>query len=227
MRSIALVAVLTLMTPASAHGRLFWQTYGATVAAPGDGGAGCAWNMNQDYFVPRHCDTGRYGLFSACKTAHSISPACKSLHPVYAGYCTPYGSWHYKRRDHVYKKYCGCTPWSHVYGKWHLDRCCKPMCLPLHGNGCGQGCSSEPACDAGAWYGGIETQHPLCLCNVEPIGGETLGSIAALASGAVLSSGSAVPAPTANTPATLPPKLNLTPTAGAGGSGGLPAPFND
>ena len=138
MRSISLIAALTLLTPAVAQGRLFWQTYGATVAAPG---GGCAWNMNQDYFVPRHCDTGRYGLFSECKSAHTLSPACKSLHPIYAGYCTPYGSWHYKRRDHVYSKYCGCTPWSHAYGKWRLDKYFKPCCLFHHGVGCrGKGC---------------------------------------------------------------------------------------
>jgi len=229
MRLFALFAAMTLLTPAAAHGRLFWQTYGATVAAPGDR-AGCAWNLNQDYFVPRHCSTGRYDLFSPCKKSHTLSPACKNLHPIYAGYCTPYGSWHYKRRDHVYKTYCGCTPWSDVYGPWHLQKCCKPLHWKHLGGGRQGGCCSTSIDGEGSYVSVYESMQPLMLpdslCNVEPMGGELLGSIAALTSGP-MASGGAAPAPmpaATNVAPTLPPKLNLTPTAGA--SGGLPAPFN-
>jgi hypothetical protein len=218
MRNIALLAAV-LLTPAAAHARLFWQTYGATVAADG-----CAWNLNQDYFVPRHCDSGRYGLFSACKTARTISPACKNLHPIYCGYCTPYGSCHYKWRDHVYKTFCGCTPLKYKRGPWHLENCLK---LPLiHGH--------SPTCGHAAWgFAPLPAMVELAcapvnpeafyLCNVEPMGGEILGSIAALATGAAGSSAATVAAPPAAA-RPLPPKLNLTPTANPGG--GLPAPFN-
>ena len=89
-----------------AEGRLFYQTYGATVAAPG---GCCAWNVNQDYFVPRYCESGRYGLLSSCKTSHTTSAACRRDHPIYHGYCSPYGSCHYCWRNHVYKAHCGCT----------------------------------------------------------------------------------------------------------------------
>jgi hypothetical protein len=234
MRLFALIAAITLLCPPAAQGRLFWQTYGATVAAPGEYGHGCAWNMNQDYFVPRHCDSGRYDLFSPCKKSHYLSPACKNLHPIYSGYCTPYGACRYKWRDHVYKTYCGCTPWSHTYGPWRLGKCCKP--LPSMGGDCGcQGaCSADSApCDAG-YLGGHEAHQPQWLCNVEPMGGETLGSISALTVGIAGAGGMSAAAPmpggmapsgaAANTAPALPPKLNLTPTAGAGG--GLPAPFN-
>ncbi|HEX6962874.1 MAG TPA: hypothetical protein VF175_13475 [Lacipirellula sp.] len=219
MRTIALASLLTLLTPAAAHARLFWQTYGATVSTAD----GCHWNINQDYFVPRHCHSGRYGLFSACKQDHGISAACKNLHPLYHGYCTPYGACRYRWRDHVYKTYCGCTPLKHVFGPWHLEKCDKhPLVLRHVSSGC-NACGAagdvlapgretlfvEPACD---WY-----------CNVEPFGGETLGSIAAIAAG----SGGAAAAPAAPVAAAqpMPPKLNLTPAA-APSSGGLPAPFN-
>jgi hypothetical protein len=103
-----------------AEARLFWQTYGATV--PADGGCGCSWNVNQDYFVPRTCANGQYGLFSACKCSHYLSPACKYLSPIYTGYCTPYSSCHYRRKDCVYKERCGCTPLKCEYGPWHLQK---------------------------------------------------------------------------------------------------------
>ena len=107
MRRAALAAVLaTLLCAPIAEGRLFYQTYGATVAAPG---GSCAWNVNQDYFVPRHCDSGRYGLLSSCKTSHTTSAACRRGHPIYHGYCSPFGVCHYLWRDHVYQAHCGCT----------------------------------------------------------------------------------------------------------------------
>lgn len=104
MRCAAIAAVLASMHCASvAEGRLFYQTYGAAVAAPG---GSCAWNVNQDYFVPRHCDSGRYGLFSSCKTSHTSSAACRRGHPIYHGYCSPFGACHYLWRNHVYKAHC-------------------------------------------------------------------------------------------------------------------------
>jgi hypothetical protein len=222
MRSLTLfVSLATLLTPAAADARLFWQTYGATVATD----AGCAWNLNQDYFVPRYCDSGRYGLFSACKTAHTRSAACKNLHPVYCGYCTPYGSCRYKWRDHVYKTYCGCTPLRHEYGPWHLEKCGKHPLVLRH---------STPTCSRARGLGAevlagemaFELAEPqgLWLCNVEPFGGETLGSIPAIASGATSSGAAAVAATPAASAPQLPPQLNLMPTSTTGG--GIPAPFN-
>ena len=88
------------------HGRLFRQTYGAV--APG--GDGTTWNVNQDYFVPRTPTSTRYGLFSSCKTSCTTSPACRKCHPIYGGYCSPYGALHYCFRNHVYGKHCGTSP---------------------------------------------------------------------------------------------------------------------
>jgi hypothetical protein len=226
MRLTALLAALAMMlTTATAQARLFWQTYGSTVAAePCDGG--CAWNINQDYFVPRHCDTGRYDLFSPCKTAHTRSPACKHLHPVYAGYCTPYSACRYRWRDHVYKAYCGCTPLRCEYGPWHLEKCRKHSLVLRDGDcGCGPvGCGSmtglpderyalalEPVLDAAA------------LCNVEAFGGVLLGNVAAIPAGTAGSGNTATglnaaaqmmsqPAatPASSTPAIL-PKIGVSP----------------
>jgi len=228
MRSILLLAMLTASLPAStAHGRLFWQTYGATIAAEG----GCVWNINQDYFVPRRCDTGRYDLFSACKSVHSISAACKRLHPIYEGFCTPYGPCRYHWRDHVYKTHCGCTPLRHVYGPWRLDECRKHSLVLRHGPAgragglCGAHEGLAPSDFAAP---GLIHYEPKWLCNVEPFGGETLGSIAALASGA----GGSVPTvsgvslgaggATSSGPSTL-PTLGVTPAAVGGG---LPGSIN-
>jgi hypothetical protein len=221
LRSLILPVVLALVAACGrAEARLFWQTYGAT-AATADG-CGCAWNVNQDYFVPRHCHTGRYGLFSACKSAHTISPACKNLHPVYAGYCTPYGSCRYKWRDHVYRTYCGCGPLKNHLAAWHLRPCGKhPLVLKhvSHEAGC---CSGEPT-GAGqgfpTMYGELRSS---CLCNVEPFGGEILGSISALTS-ASTAAPPAVPASAATVQRAL-PQLNLSPNATPGSS--LPPPFN-
>jgi hypothetical protein len=186
MRSLALLAVAAMLAVShAAHARLFWQTYGATVASPD--GCGCAWNVNSDYFVPRHCDSCRYDLFSPCKTAHGVSPACKSLHPVHSGYCTPYGECRYRWRDHVYKKYCGCTPLKHTHGPWRLDKCRK------HGLGpCGSACSSGRAAGVSTLVGDSyeSLAYPAwndangdLLPNVESFAGETLGTILALPGG--------------------------------------------
>ena len=54
MRAFVYLAAFALpLAPATLNARLFWQTYGATVATT-DGCGGCAWNINQDYLVPRH-----------------------------------------------------------------------------------------------------------------------------------------------------------------------------
>jgi hypothetical protein len=219
MRTIALASFLILLSPVTAQARLFWQTYGAAVPA----GDGCHWNINQDYFVPRYCDSGRYGLFSACKHHHGISAACKNRHPLYHGYCTPYGACRYRWRDHVYKTYCGCTPLEHVYGPWHLEKCHKH---PLVTRSTPYGCN-----DCGAVASGSIPGHTTFIgelpcqwyCNVEPFGGETLGSIAAIAAGQ--GGATATPAAPAAMAQPMPPKLNLTP-ASTPSSGGLPAPFN-
>jgi hypothetical protein len=199
MRSLILITLGIALAAPAAHARLFWQSYGSTVPTPD----GCVWNLNSDYFVPRHCDSCRYDLFSPCKTSHGISPACRSIHPVYTGackpYCTPYGECHYKWRDHVYNKQCCCTPLACYHGPWDLDKCKKhcPLlkgCAGLCGKSCGDvgcGCEaepchlapnvaalSEPCCErpyAGDGHGGY-------LPNLEPIGGETLGTIEAIPS---------------------------------------------
>ncbi len=229
MRSFALLAVLaTLIAPARADARLFWQTYGATVAADGGCGPGCAWNINQDYFVPRHCDSCQYGLFGACKTDHSRSAACSNLHPVYGGYCTPYSSCRYKWRDHVYKVHCGCMPLHKQHGSWRLDKCRKHALVCRHAD-----TARPPACGLAASPAdhtfaieGLHEHHryAMALQNVEPFGGETLGSVPALPGGASGGGPVAVAIPLGSAGAPT-PKLNLTPTSNAT-SGGLPAPFD-
>jgi hypothetical protein len=216
---IILFALAMVAVPSTADARLFWQTYGATVASAD--GCGCAWNINQDYFVPRHCGTGRYGLFSACKSAHTISPACKNMHPLYAGYCTPYGSCRYKWRDHVYKTYCGCGPLKNHYGPWHLKPSCKHSLGSKHACGDDPCLSGSRTNDHGLRVTAVEPGR-LWLCNVEPFGGEILGTISALTVGPTSPTGAGpIPTPSAQP---LPPKLNLTPNALPGGS--LPAPFS-
>ncbi len=207
MRRFALLALATTFAaPTAAHARLFWQTYGSTVPAPG----GCAWNLNSDYFVPRTCNVGRYDLFSPCKSSHSLSPACRNLHPVYGGYCTPYGSWHYLRRDHISKKHCGCTPLRHEYGSWHLDKCRK-HCHVLRP-------AAQPAC--GESYA-CEVCGLDAIPNVEPLGGETLGTVVAMAGALRTSGGAAMARPPLPTGQTLPAPLGLLPGA-SGSAGALP-----
>ena len=157
-----LVLVISLVSATTADARLFWQTYGSTV--PASDGYGCTWNWNQDYFVPRHPSSCRYGLYSPCKSSCTTSPACKRSHPFYPGYCTIYGPCHYRRRDHVYGAYCGCKPIE----------------------SCGQYCGAAPAtscCSAGASIGARcgEPLTPLYaeapLHHVEPSQLDILGSI--------------------------------------------------
>ena len=217
MRTFALAALVTLLAPSTAQARLFWQTYGSTVPAAD----GCHWNVNQDYFVPRHCDSGRYGLFSVCKHDHGVSAACRNLHPIYHGYCTPYGACRYRWRDHVYKTYCGCTPLGRVYGPLHSEKCRKHALVMRSAAGGCTTCAGESPL--------LESEHAMAgpfayegLCHVEPFGGEILGSISAIAVGPGAAAVPPVPVAGAQP---LPPKLNLTPTA-TPGSGGLPAPFN-
>jgi len=163
---LALAISLTFATHAEA--RLFWQTYGATVPTA-DGG--CAWNANQDYFVPRHCSTGRYGLYSSCKSSHSTSPACHHEHPLYPGYCGIYGPLHYHHRDHVYSRECGCTPLR--IGTAHGQNPCKSGL-------CKKNCGAPAAscCATGMCAGGLaEVETMAGLPNVEPGHLDILGSI--------------------------------------------------
>jgi hypothetical protein len=191
-----LTLILAAVAASAAQARLFWQTYGATVAAPD--GCGCVWNQNQDYFVPRHCDSGRYDLYSPCKESHYRSPACARIHPVHDGYCSPYAGWHYTRRDHVYAKHCGCTPLADYCGPWKLERC-KKHCFALKDCGC---CTAPTGGYGGAWGGQCSTGCEITaqtyaagceprgvdscygwLPNVELLGGESIGGIPAMAMG--------------------------------------------
>jgi hypothetical protein len=231
-----LLAAPAFTAAAPAQARLFWQTYGATVATP-DGG--CAWNMGTDYFVPRTCDSCRYDLFSACKSHHSISPACRNLHPVYCGYCTPYGACHYKFRDHLYKKRCGCTPLACMHGPWELEKCRKhcrrtPDLASCEGcsSGCG-GCGMTPlvGCANGTCVGGAVCDAALepgassqfaYLPNVEPLGGVIVGTVEAYparmgAAGAGMGAGMAMPMPGAAAPGMVPGVPQ--PSSVLGGSG--------
>jgi hypothetical protein len=207
--SVLFAAALALVPAASAHARLFRQTYGATVPTAD----GCAWNINQDYFVPRHCDSCRYDLFSACKTGHTRSPACRHLHPVHEGYCTPYGACRYRWRDHVYKKYCGCTPLRHTYGPWKLEKCRK------HGGCTADGCAGVSCdfaadefatCEECAAYGWPP--------NLESMELETLGSLETVPTvgpTVMPTSASAVGPSSAQMAAPDPLPLGILPPAGA------------
>jgi hypothetical protein len=199
-----MAAALAMMATPPAHARAFRQTYGATVATA-DGG--CAWNMSMDFFVPRTCDSCRYDLFSACKTSHTTSPACINQHPIYCGYCTPYGACRYKWRDHVYAKHCGCTPLACTYGPWKLDKCRKHCCRRTPdvasccgAGGCSGGCAMTPlvgcadamcvdgACQGEAGGYGVNDCSAACgwhtgdagyLPNVEPFGVAIIGTVEA------------------------------------------------
>ena len=105
---IVLTLAISLALASTVEARHFWQTFGSTVPSA-DGG--CSWNQNQDYFVPRHASSGRYGLFSPCKSSSTgLSSASPYSHPQHLGYSDIYGSFHYDRRNHVYGAYCGCSP---------------------------------------------------------------------------------------------------------------------
>ena len=232
MRLSVLLAVAAALLPAaSAEARLFRQMYGATVPTAD----GCEWSINQDYFVPRHCDSCRYDLFSACKESHTRSPACWHLHPVYGGYCTPYAACRYKWRDHVYKKYCGCTPLRHTYGPWHLEKCRK-HCLAMKDGGCAGGCGAG-GCSCGdslvmGWsadavdFKGYEmSADEAGMPNLESMEMETLGTLATVpdAGPPMMPAGASAPrASSAQMAAPDPLPLGILPPAGAMMS--LPAP---
>ena len=154
MRLLACLGLMiTLSMATTAEARLFWQTYGSTVTTAD--GCGCAWNQNQDYFVPRHGSSCRYGLNSPCKSSRSTSPACRWSHPIHSGYCGIYGPCHYRRRNRVYAAHCGCTP------------------LQPYGGCCSGGMSGSCGAGAYAFYG-----EPMALLpNVEPSQMDILGSI--------------------------------------------------
>ncbi len=161
MRPLALLTLcFSLVLASTAEARLFWQTYGSTIPAGNGCGTGCTWNWNQDYFIPRHGSTGRYGLYSPCKTSRTTSPASIGDHPRYPGYCNIYGPSHSRRRNHVYQSYCGCTPM-------------EATCVPWR-NGCGP--TNAPSYQAHS-----EPILPFTpadyLPNVEPPGLLVLGSI--------------------------------------------------
>ena len=184
-RLLILLVILAFGGMQQAHARLFWQTYGSVTAHPG--GCGCAWNSNQDFFVPRNCEAGRYGLFSPCKTSCTDSPACKYQHPLYPGYCTVYGPCHYCWRNHVYRCYCGCCG-IHPY---RCNGVCAHWCGPLR-YGCGGCCghcrhhgSRRRRCGGcycgaagscpGVYPGGVPYFRP--APNVESSGVEVLGTV--------------------------------------------------
>ncbi len=172
MRLLALLALcVSLMSATTAEARLFWQTFGSTI--PGgipdgkDCGAGCSWNWNQDFFVPRHPTSCRYGLFSPCKTGRSTSPAAKWSHPFYPGYCSNYGPCHYRRRNHVYGIRCGCSPVQVYRGPWRTG------C----GNECGVPLRTPGFSEAGFFAHAAPTAVVGYLPNVESSGLVILGSI--------------------------------------------------
>jgi hypothetical protein len=232
MRLSVWLALAGVLVPAnSTQARLFRQTYGATVPTA-DGGS--VWNINQDYFVPRHCDSCRYDLFSACKQSHTRSPACKYLHPVYEGYCTPYGPCRYKWRDHVYKKYCGSTPLRHTYGGWHLEKCRKHSLVTRKDCACdgvwragnhpvGGQLAMDNGYDAGEFAAHGMYADDAGFAYVESMEVETLGTLAAAGEVAAMMPGaSSASAPAASaSPAPFP--MGLLPGT-SGGLMGLPSP---
>ena len=158
MRSPALLSLLIFCGWATqAEARLFWQTYGSVVPTAN---GGCTWNTNSDYFIPRHCDTCNYGLYSPCKHDCTTSPACRKCHALYPGYCSPYGCWHYCRRDHVYARKCGCCPNAYC-GPYRQG--CEPHL-----------CQRGGMCPAEGCMAGDECQY---LANVESTEFQILGSI--------------------------------------------------
>ena len=110
--AISLSLVVCCLAADPAEARLFWQTYGSVVPAEGSFGGcgGCVRNLNQDYFVPRHCTSGRYMLYGPCKFSRSTSPASYQCHPLYPGYCTIYTPLRDCWRDRTYQHPCGCQP---------------------------------------------------------------------------------------------------------------------
>ena len=146
-KSVYLAATFALLVVLgfgeSAQARLFWQTFGSVAS---DGACGCHWNANQDFFVPRHADSCRYGLFSPCKTSCSSSPAAKHCHPYHPGYCSNYGPWHYCWRNLVYGCYCGCSPLKNYRCGCHWLYGCRSCRRAACGcSSCGSGCCMDMA----------------------------------------------------------------------------------
>jgi len=168
LASLVLTTAISLAFASTANARLFWQTYGSTV--PMADGYGSTWNSNQDYFVPRHTSSGRYGLFSPCKSSRTTSPACKWSHPWYSGYCSIYGPCHYRRRNHVYGEYCGSTSIQASVGR--VKRC--------GGYGAATSCCAAPetrgSCSV-AGCGGVCFENEAPFYNVERGRVAILGSI--------------------------------------------------
>jgi len=173
-----------LLGSSSAEARHFRQTYGSIVPA-GACGEGCTRNANQDFFVPRHCDSCRYGLFSPCKKSCTVSPACWWSHPLYPGYCNVLGPYYYHRRDHVYRCHCGCDPVKSKYGPfhkccaWRLGHPCWHGCHHRHGCRQQHGCQSGCGCYAGYGMYPLVLRPGIALPNVEAPDFEILGSLPA------------------------------------------------
>jgi hypothetical protein len=140
---LSLVAGCCLVS--SAHARLFWQTYGAV-----EEGACGSWSVDQDYFVPRDSTTGRYGLYSSCKTSHTTSPACRRCHPIYGGYCSPYGKLHYAWRNHVYRSHCGAGPVCPYCGPY------RPGCGPCLAECCALADGDCQTCECAEYLPNVE-----------------------------------------------------------------------
>lgn len=149
MRGAIFSLLLLCCLVGQADARLFWQTYGSTVETPD----GCQWNTNSDYFVPRHCDTCRYGLYSPCKKSCATSPACRRESAVYPGYCSPYGCAHYCWRNHLYAHKCGCCPVP--YNGPIRPACGCPLQRCLHGGVCVNGVCSPNSYHGGTCQGGM------------------------------------------------------------------------
>jgi hypothetical protein len=149
MRGAKFSLLLLCCLAGQADARLFWQTYGSTVETP----EGCQWNTNSDYFVPRHCDTCRYGLYSPCKKSCATSPACRRESAVYPGYCSPYGCAHYCWRNHLYAHKCGCCPVPY-HGPMR-PACGYPCQRCLHGGVCVNGVCGHNSYHSGACHGGM------------------------------------------------------------------------
>lgn len=176
---ISLAAVACLLHANIGHGRLFWPTYGSTV--PTRDGLDCAWNANQDFFVPRHCDSGRYDLFGACTKSAYASPACRRMHPGDARYCTPYGSLRSAWRNCVYRQHCRCSGERMDASLCGLDFCWLPSsrtgsrCLGSRAVPRSSACASEQAC-GGAPGDACADRCCGMASYVEPRGGESLGT---------------------------------------------------
>jgi hypothetical protein len=164
MRGAIFSLLLLCCLVGQADARLFWQTYGSTVETP----EGCEWDTNSDYFVPRHCDTCRYGLYSPCKKSCATSPACRRESAIYPGYCSPYGCAHYCWRNHLYAHKCGCCPVPYngpirpacgcpLQRCLHGDICVNGVCGPnsYHGGTCHNGSCSHGKCHRGECQGGM------------------------------------------------------------------------